>query len=157
MRQSGAVTDVRRLGPHDHARCGFDDLDEFRTAALAFLDEGLGMGHRVWYVGESEDGVHDALTGTRPDAVRLVSVAAQYAADTTVAPKEHVETYATATRDALAAGFTGLRVATDVTAMVATPARLDAFARYEHQADQHVPYRLTQLLAWDNVRIGAAS
>jgi anti-anti-sigma regulatory factor len=155
MRQSGVVTDVRRLGPHDHVCCGFDDLTEFRTAALAFLDAGLGLGHRVWYVGESGDGVHDALSGARPGAVQLVSVATQYATGAGVAPNEQVETYATATRNALAAGFTGLRVATDVTAMVRTPARLDAFARYEHQADQlmaRTPF--SAMCAYDRTVLG---
>jgi hypothetical protein len=34
MRQSGVVSDVRRLGPNDHVCWGFDDVD-FHAAAAA--------------------------------------------------------------------------------------------------------------------------
>ncbi len=135
MRQSGVVADVRGLGVHDHVCWGFDDETAFRSAAVAFLDAGLALGQQVWYVGEREDGVHDALSAAAPGAVRLVSRSAHYAVDAAVEPRAQVEAYARATEEALAAGFAGLRVATDATPMVATPAQLEAFTRYEHQVD----------------------
>jgi hypothetical protein len=134
MRQSGVVTDVRRLGPHDHVCWGFDDGAAFRAAAVSFLDAGLELGQRVWYVGAPDDGVYSALTGARPGARALVPVDGQYVTET-VDPGAQVRVYATAVEDAVAAGFTGLRVATDVTDLVRQPAQLDAFTRYEHRVD----------------------
>jgi hypothetical protein len=43
-----------------------------------------------------------------------------------------VAAYARATDDALAAGFSGFRVVTDVTPLAGAPDRLDAIARYEY-------------------------
>ena len=41
---------------------------------------------------------------------------------------------------ALAAGFTGLRVVADATAVVGRPEQVDAFARYEYLLDQAMAY-----------------
>ena len=46
--------------------------------------------------------------------------------------------YRAATEAALAAGYRGLRVAADVTALIRTPEQLDAFARYEHLIDRYM-------------------
>jgi anti-anti-sigma regulatory factor len=135
MRQSGVVTDLRRLGPHDHVCWGFDDVSVFRAAAVSFLEVGLELGQRVWYVGEREDGVHEALAGAAPGAVEVVSLAAHYADGAVVDPVAQVEAYARATRQAIADGFAGLRVATDASPLVATRAQLEAFTRYEHRVD----------------------
>jgi hypothetical protein len=73
----------------------------------------------------------------RPGAVEVVSVAGTYAGpDACVDAQAQVASYTADTQAALAAGFTGFRVAAEVTVLVRTPAQLDAFARYEHQADQ---------------------
>ncbi len=158
MRLSGVVTDVRRLGPHDHVCWGFDDGAAFRAAAVSFLDAGLELGQRVRYVGEPGDGVHSALAGARPGAVEVVPVAGQYAGPATVDPAEQARAYATAVDDALAAGFTGLRVATDVTALVLGPAQLDAFARYEHRVDHLMARRpFSAMCAYNRVELGAAA
>src|SRR4051794_29968774 len=135
MRQSGVVADVRRLGSHDHVCWGFDDDDEFRAAAVSFLDAGLALGHRVRYLGEPEDGVHAALTGARPGAVEVVPRSVQYATGTPLEPEAQVVAYAAATAAAVAAGFTGLRIATDITAIAEVPELLDVLGRYEHLAD----------------------
>jgi anti-anti-sigma regulatory factor len=156
MRQSGVVTDVRRLGPHDHVCWGFDDESDFRAAAVAFLDAGLESGQRVWYVGEPSDGVHSALRGSRPGAVEVISVAGQYASGAVIDADDQVRAYAGAVADAVAAGFTGLRVATDVTALVREPAQLDAFARYEHQADRLMAASpFSAMCAYDRTALGA--
>lgn len=156
MRLSGVVADVRSLGSHDHVCWGFDDDADFRAAAVAFLDAGLALGHRVRYVGEPGDGVHTALAAARPGAIEVVPVDAQYAPSTLADLRAHVEAYATATADALAAGFTGLRVATDATALVARPTWLDAAARYEHRVD-HLMVRqpLSAMCAYNRAVLGA--
>jgi anti-anti-sigma regulatory factor len=155
MRQSGAVADVRHLGPHDHVCWGFDDFAEFRAAALTFLEAGLGGGQRVWYMGESEDGVRDALTGARPGAVWIVPLAAYDPNNPGMNPTGQIEAYATATTDALAAGFTGLRVAADVTTFVRCPSGIDAFARYEHRVDRLMATRpFSAMCAYNRKALG---
>lgn len=155
MRQSGAVADVRHLGPHDHVCWGFDDFAEFREAALAFLEAGLGGGQCVWYMGESKDGVHDALAGARPGAVRLVPLGAYDPHNTGMNPAGQIEVYATATTDALAAGFTGLRVAADVTTFVRCSSGIEAFARYEHQVDRLMAVRpFSAMCAYNRTALG---
>ncbi len=73
--------------------------------------------------------------GLRTGAVQISSLDSTYATGAVVDPAGQVGFYATATAQALAAGYTGLRVAADVTPLVRTPAQLDAFARYEHLVD----------------------
>ncbi|MEU4746903.1 MEDS domain-containing protein, partial [Actinosynnema sp. NPDC023658] len=66
-----------------------------------------------------------------------------------------VRTYAAATEAALAAGFTGLRVAADATPLVRTPAQLDAFARYEHLVDRYLAtHPMEAMCAYDRTRLG---
>jgi hypothetical protein len=47
----GAVSDLRRLGDHDHVCWVFEDRADFVEAAVTFLDEGLRRGLQVAYVG----------------------------------------------------------------------------------------------------------
>lgn len=158
MRQSGEVADLHLLGRHEHLCCGFDDRAEFRAAAVSFLEAGLAAGQRAWYVGDSELGVHTALRAPRPGAVEVIPLDAHYTTDGTVDPGEQVAAYAAATADAIAAGFTGLRVATDVTALAGTPDRLDAAARYEHQADRlMVRAPLSGMCGYDRSVLGPAA
>ncbi|MFL6125922.1 MEDS domain-containing protein [Actinophytocola sp.] len=51
------MSDLRRLGLHDHVCWGFDDDVAFRAAAVSFLHAGLALGQRVRYLGEREDDV----------------------------------------------------------------------------------------------------
>ena len=156
IRQSGDVNDPHLPGRHEHVCYGFDEPAEFRTAAVSFLEAGLAAGQLVWYVGDPGDGVHTALTAPRPDAIEVLQLDAFYATGGSLNPDQQVEAYAAATDDAVAAGFTGLRVATDVTALVGTPEQLDATARYEHQAD-HLMVRapLSGLCGYDRRVLGA--
>lgn len=156
MRQSGEVTDLHLQGRHEHLCYGFDDRAEFCAAAVSFLEAGLAAGQQVWYVGDWEDGVHTALIAPRPGAVEVVPLEEHYAVHGTVDTREQVEAYAAATADALAAGFTGLRVATDVTSLVGTPTRLDSAARYEHKADRlMVTAPLSGMCGYDRSVLGA--
>ncbi|ADJ49121.1 hypothetical protein AMES_7295 [Amycolatopsis mediterranei S699] len=76
--------------------------------------------------------------GLERGAVQVASVEATYRTGAVVDPAGQVEHYAAATSEALAAGFTGLRVAADATSLVRTPAQVDAFARYEHLVDHYL-------------------
>jgi hypothetical protein len=62
-----------------------------------------------------------------------------------------------AARDAVAAGYRGLRVAADVTALVRTPRQLEAFARYEYRIDRYMrDHPFSALCAYDRAALGDA-
>jgi anti-anti-sigma regulatory factor len=120
----------------------YDDAATFRAHALAFLADGLARGNRVRFIGGPDDTAAlreqlEALPHRGPRPVETASVEQSYGTYATpVDGAATVGAYAAAAREALADGFTGLRVAADVTALVRTAAQLDAFARYEHRADR---------------------
>jgi hypothetical protein len=127
-----------------HVCRGFRRRAGFTVPARDFLAEGLAAGERVLYVAPGDEASLTARLradgrfgdGFRRGAVRVSSVDSTYPTGTVVDPAGQVGLYATATAEALAAGFTGLRVAADATSLVRTPAQLDAFARYEHLVDR---------------------
>ncbi|MGM1057671.1 MEDS domain-containing protein [Saccharothrix sp. Mg75] len=146
MRRSGLVTRTRGLGAHDHVCWRYDDPRDFHGHVREFLAEGMAEGQRVCYVGTGDvadlvghlrgvEGVDEAL---RSGAAAVASLDATYPVDAVIEPSAQVRTYAEATRAALAAGFTGLRVAADCTSLVRTPEQLAAFARYEHLIDRYM-------------------
>jgi anti-anti-sigma regulatory factor len=142
MRLSGVVDDVRRLGPHDHVCWGFTDPAVFRAEAKAFLAEGAAMGQQVWYAGVRAD-------------VEVAPLGAAHPLSPVTDPATQVQIYAQATADALAAGFTGLRVAVDATDLVRTDAQLDAFARYEHLVDRFMTTEpFSSMCAYDATELG---
>jgi hypothetical protein len=129
---------VSRAITAGHVCWSYDDYQPFDAYARDFLRAGLEAGERVWYV----PGRHSAETAgwlaalaggsVRADAIRVVSFEQAYPSSLIVDPVAQVAAYTTATEDALAAGFTGLRVVADATAFVRTDEQRHAFARYEY-------------------------
>ncbi|WP_246009907.1 MEDS domain-containing protein [Actinokineospora cianjurensis] len=148
MRSSGVLDHVRGLGVHDHVCWGYRDPDDFRDHAGGFLVDGLAIGQRPQYVVTSQDAPR-ALARLRRDprldrAVRdgvlqVTAIDAAYAGEAAVDPAAQVDWYVAATQDAVAAGFTGLRVVGEATPLVGTAGQFDAFARYEHLMDRRMP------------------
>ncbi|MGM1065683.1 MEDS domain-containing protein [Saccharothrix sp. Mg75] len=141
----------------------YEQRDEFDVRAREFLLAGLAAGERALYIAPDAPDVlvervraTDALAeGLRRDAVRVASLEATYTAAAVVDPRTQVETYAAATEEALADGFTGLRVAADATSLVRTPAQLDAFARYEHLVDRYMAtHPMSAMCAYDRAELG---
>src|SRR5690349_8655272 len=124
MRSGDVAYAPRAARPHRHLCCVYDDCATFREHALAFLADGLARGNRVRFIGGSDDTVAlreqlEAVPHRGRRAVEATSVEHSYG--THAAPvdgRATVGAYAAATREALADGFTGLRVAADVTALV---------------------------------------
>jgi hypothetical protein len=155
---SGVVQDARGLGAHDHACWAFDNPAQFESRAREFLTEGLAGGYRVWLVTPQEPlGVREwpgFALALDSGAARVLAVNEHYA-DGVVDPVAQVAAYAAATDEALAAGYTGLRVAADATSLVRTPAALDEFARYEHLIDRYMLSRpFSALCAYDRAALG---
>ncbi|MGH3930736.1 MAG: MEDS domain-containing protein [Pseudonocardiaceae bacterium] len=137
---------ARGFGLHDHLCWAYDEPDELYSRVLEFLGDGLAQGQRVCYFADSHtapmwDGLR-ALGETngapRTGAVRIESLSDRYESGVMVDPVGQVLRFASAVADALAAGFTGLRVAADATPLVRTPEQLDAFARYEYLVDRYI-------------------
>lgn len=155
MRHSGLVDDVRGLGAHDHVCWRYESAADFRRRAHAFLAEGLALGHRVLCVASDEaaDLIEDLPVGD--DAVRFASVEATYQPGMVVDPQIQVDTYTRLTQQAVADGFTGLRVAADATLLVREPKQRAAFARYEHLVDQFMAeHPFSAMCAYDVGRLG---
>jgi len=146
MRASTVMDSVVGFGPRDHLCLAFDDPVSFAANAKEFLADGLAQGLQVRYVsaspsaaiGDFREWLLDELAPDRADAVLIDSVGDSYGLGHVVSGREQVTAYADATSAALAAGFAGLRVAADVTPVVATSEQLDAFARYEHLIDRYM-------------------
>ncbi|RIV37062.1 MEDS domain-containing protein [Micromonospora radicis] len=133
-----------RPGPYGHVCRAYDDPAGFAAGAEEFLRAGLAAGERVWYVvaGPAEP-VRERLRGVDLFAQALLSGAAEvraldaaYTTGTVIDPAGQVAVYRAATRRALAAGYSGLRVAASCTDLVRTAPQRDAFARYEQRINR---------------------
>jgi anti-anti-sigma regulatory factor len=143
VRAVGPIQSFGPLGPHDHVCWQISARDEFRARAVEFLSAGLAAGLRVAYAAaEPEavlrerlaavDGFADAMAR---DALRVMPVGVVYGTGVVDADAVLAE-YASATDEALADGYRGLRVAVDVSAIVRTGEQREAFARYELLVDR---------------------
>jgi anti-anti-sigma regulatory factor len=163
MRAPGTTETARGYGQHDHLCWSFDDPGESRSRALEFLSDGLTQGHRVCYVADGDtaalwndlrelDGIDDAR---RSGAVQVQPLGDRYATGAVMQPVAQAQAYASATEEALAAGFSGLRVAAEMTPLVRTPQQLDALARYEHLIDRYMATRpFSALCAYNQAELG---
>jgi anti-anti-sigma regulatory factor len=144
----------------------YDNPDDLCVGVREFLAEGLAMDQRVHYIAPgdpqrlAEDLCHlDGLTeALQRGAAQLISLESAYPVGTVIEPDAQIHAYAAATQQALAAGFTGLRVATEVTSLVLTPGQLDAFARYEYQVDRYMSsWPFSAMCAYDRGQLGEAA
>jgi anti-anti-sigma regulatory factor len=129
-----------RPGRHEHLCLAYDEYAQFRAAAHRFLLDGLVRGQQVRHVtarpaGDPGAELRAAHRG-RPDAGEVVTLDAD--PERRFDPAERARAHTAATERALARGFTGLRVATDVTPLVHDAEWLAALARYEHLVDRYM-------------------
>ncbi|MGH3798420.1 MAG: MEDS domain-containing protein [Pseudonocardiaceae bacterium] len=150
------------FGFHDHVCWAFDEPGEFHSPVMKFLTDGLAQGQRVCYItsGDTKQWSKrlrsiDKHNGFgRKDATQLLRLDEFYPGQM-AAPVRHMEAFAAATEDALAAGFTGLRVAADATPLVRTSAQRDVFARLDYLFDQYMIRRpLTGLCGFNRTELG---
>src|SRR5690242_4841177 len=111
-----------------HVCWSYDDRRDLDAYARSYLGSGLDQGEQVWYVpGDQPGPVAEWLLGrgreSRPDAVRVLPIGAAYPTGQVTDPAGQVAAYASATEQAVAAGFTGLRVFADPTPLLRTPAQ----------------------------------
>jgi len=154
---------VRPPAPSGHVCWSYDDPAAFDARARRFLIEGFEAGERVWYVAAGQPqsmvehlwGVGGLTEALQTGAAQIISLGPAYRGGNIVDPAAQAHAYATATRDALADGYTGLRVVADATSLVRSPAQLDAFVRYEHLVDRFMrTQRLTGMCASNRRELG---
>lgn len=159
---SGSVSSTT----YGHACLAYDDPAALDARAVAHLAAGLAAGEQVWLVAPGNTGALarrlDRLPGLdaalRRRALRLVPVEDAYRHDEIVDPEKQVRAYATATTDALAAGYTGLRVFAEATTLVRTAAQREAFTRYEHLIDRWMRYHpMSAVCAYDRRELSEAA
>ena len=93
-----------------------------------------------------------------PGALIVTSTADVYGASGIVDVQRQLATYVMAAEDALAAGFSGIRVAADNTPLVADEKRLAAWLRWEVVADRMLSeHPITAMCAFDQEKVGAST
>ncbi len=133
--RGGSVADVsavRRLDaptglrPGDHVCWTFADTAYFTAAVLPFLEEGRRLGEHLLLVGASRPELLSALAPLpgrdellASGQLEVRSTAEVYASGGQLFPAEQVTAYRSLVDAALARGRTGVRVAADVTPLVA--------------------------------------
>jgi len=144
VRRHGCIDSAGGLGADGHACWGFDREDEFAAAALEFLEDGLRLGQRLAYVGSEPVAEQRERLAPLGDVGRMVDSGMLqlfelhhlYRVGEPVDAEEQVAIYAAAADAALAEGYTGLRVAAQVTDLVRTPETWEAHLRWESAADR---------------------
>jgi hypothetical protein len=143
------------MRPHDHLGCAIGGAAEFPVLAAPFLAEGAALGEFLMYVAEDPDPadvsrLHDLLD---PDTLLVMSTAEVYGSTGVVDPARQLGTYAGVLAEALAAGFTGIRVAADCAPLISDEERLRAWTRWEVVADRFIAEnQVTALCAFDRER-----
>ena len=146
MRRSGACSSVRGLGRHDHVCVPYADDDELHRETVDYLNDGRRLGQRLMYVGAGpEEKLRDDLSSFA-DAGRLFadgalvvrSLEGSYEPGVPIDVEAQLAIYGGATEEALKEGFTGLRVAAEVTALVSEPSMWEAHVQWEAFADRYM-------------------
>lgn len=149
LRTHGCIHSGSGLGADAHACWGFDRRQEFVDAALEFLADGLRSGERIAYVGsEPVEEQRERLeplggVGAMVDegALLLIDFSGIYRTDEPIDPVSQMAVYSAVTDAALADGYSGIRVAAQVTGLVGEPETWDALLRWESMADRFMSVR----------------
>jgi hypothetical protein len=143
MRPHGYVHIPDALGVNGHACWSFADVGEFVVAAAPFLDEGHALNQRLMFVGGAE--AEDAIRRVEPmrsmvedGDLSIAPFEAVYPGGRRMPNEEQWAMYAAATDEAVAAGFSGLRVLAEVTALAVPAHEVPEQVRWESFADRRM-------------------
>jgi hypothetical protein len=156
MRSSGNRVELVWMRPHDHIGWAFSGPDEFAEVAREFLQEGLELGEYLLFVAGNpdEDAYRRLARSFAPTELTVASIADVYGESGIVDANGQRATFAATLEQALAAGFTGIRVAADNSALVQTPERLKAWMQWELVADRFMAeHRVTGLCGFDRTAV----
>lgn len=139
--------------PTGHVGWTYAGVAQLQGRATTFLAEGVARGERLMFV--ADDPRPDLWPRALVDEGRLVvlSTSEVYGSTRTVVAETQRVTFEAALDQALADGFTGLRVAADNTALVEGAERLAAWMDWEDTADGMMRVRpITGLCTFDRSR-----
>jgi hypothetical protein len=134
----------------------FTGAREFAALAVPFLSEGAALGERLLYVAESPDRADMMPLAASSDAhaLQIRSIAEVYGAGGIVDPMAQLATFAAELADAVAQGYTGLRIAGESTSLICDEERLKAWIRWEIIADRFIAENpVTGLCAFDKEKV----
>lgn len=169
VRMVGVADSACAVGSRGHLCWAYQDRAEFLARALECISDGIAAGQRVEYVGSGDAealraelaglaGIDDVLAG---DGVGVSPVGDFYrfrGHSEVINPGVAVAACTAAAQDALAAGYSGLRVVVDATALVRTPQQREAFACFEHLIDrQMIVAPISGLCGYDSSELGGAA
>lgn len=149
MRGHGCIESASGLGADAHACWAFDQTQEFSDASVEYLTDGLRAGQRLAFVGDEPAAEQRERLAALGDvgamidkgSLQLFQLSDLYRVGEPLDAEVQLATYAAATDDALADGYAGLRVAAQVSQLVAEPATRDAHVRWETVADRFMSVR----------------
>jgi anti-anti-sigma regulatory factor len=147
VRAHGVLDEIPGAGTSDHICWVYDQDDAaFDRAVRKFLAGGLERGERLLCVGDrvidsirtEGDGFLCADTLVASGTLRTLTHAEAYDAAAGFVPGEQRNFYDAATREAIADGYTGLRVVAEVSMLAADPASRTDLVEWEHLADEFI-------------------
>lgn len=156
MRHRGTCFEVFGMWPHDHIGWVFDGSDEFHELARPFLAEGAARAELLMFVAEDPDpdAVGDLVESCVEGAFQVASTSEVYGVTGIVDPQVQQATFSGVLAEALAQGFSGIRVAADNTPLVLDQERLNAWMDWECVADRFMSENpVTGLCAFDRCRV----
>ncbi|MGC2653353.1 MAG: MEDS domain-containing protein [Mycobacterium sp.] len=168
MRRQGVVRSAAGVVPFGHLGWGYHDRTEFAARVGEYLAGGMAANQRIQYVGDgSRETLCAALAdigfseGLRSGRIRVTPAEDTYefrpgsdAVDADATVTEQVA----ATEQALADGYSGLRMVNDVVEVVRTPEQRNAWAHFECLIDQKMAVLpLSALCTYDLTDLGPAA
>ncbi|MGH2963160.1 MAG: MEDS domain-containing protein [Solirubrobacterales bacterium] len=140
----------------------YADDAEFRAAAVEFLVDGRRLDQGLLYIGDGPeeklradlDSLDDLDSLIDGGTLRVLSLQELQALEGPIDAEAQLTAYVAATDLAVEAGHTGLRVVSEVTAMVTASESWPAHTRWESLADRSISSRpVTALCCYDRRRL----
>jgi CheY-like chemotaxis protein len=156
--EGGKAAATSRRWPSGHLAWAFSGSGQFDGAVAAFLTEGATLGERLVLVTDDPRPqlVMDALVDQGD--LLVLSTSEVYSEDRIVDAVTQRETFHATYREAIELGYAGLRVAADNTSLATGPERMEAWLRWESEADNLMrTHAITGLCAFDRTRLDARS
>jgi DcmR-like sensory protein/STAS domain-containing protein len=163
VRRAGVLDPAGRFGLNDHACWGYESQRERADLAAAWVAGGLALGQRALYVADAPvpELIADLAQVPERDAaiegraLLVIESSRVYDLSAPIEAAHQLAGYADLVEEAIRDGYAGLRVAADITALVADPARRAAHVHWEQYADRYmVEQPLAPLCLFDRRRIG---
>jgi hypothetical protein len=137
-----------------HLAWAYTGLAEFEGRAASFLVEGHLRGERQIFIADDPKASRWPRGLIERGDLLLLSNAEAYGSSPVVDPASQRAAFEAVLAEANALGYTGLRVAADNTALASGRDQLEAWVRWEHEADALMQAQpITGLCAFDRTRL----